>query len=297
MLERFLLVCRWQTRRNDKEWIWQTCRQEMCFMNYLEAFILGLVQGLGEFLPISSSAHLVIMPWLVDFSDPGLSFTVALHLGTLFAVLFYFWQDWIKIFFGSFSYLRTRDRSQRQPFLLLFYLIVATVPAAIGGIFLDDWAETVFRSPLLVAVNMALLGGVLLFVDKKNAGTLAMEGINLRSAILIGLSQTLALVPGVSRSGITITAGLILGLTRTEAARFSFLLSTPIIIGACVFKYQYFLQVFDDPQALFGIAVAGITGFLSIKYLLKLVAHFTYSIFCYYRFFFALLVLLVYVLR
>lgn len=272
-------------------------------MTYLHSFVLGLVQGLGEFLPISSSAHLVIAPWLFQFEDPGLAFDVALHLGTLLAVVCYFWRDWLTILGGTFHYV-TRPALRASPpiklaYKLFWYLVIASVPAALAGVLLNDWAEGYFRAPWLVALNMVALGAVLLWIDKKKAdlATANLEEITLKQALMIGCAQAFALLPGVSRSGITITVALILGLNRTASARFSFLLSTPIIFGACLLKYQYFLHVFQNPQALFGIAVSAIFGFLSIKYLMKLLRHYSYAVFSYYRFAFGAAVFALYFAR
>lgn len=266
-------------------------------MTYFESFILGLVQGLGEFLPISSSAHLVVLPWLANFKDPGLSFDVALHLGTLFAVVGYFGSDWYQLGKKSFQFCLLKKSEYKNDFLLLLKLALASVPAALAGVFLDDWAETSLRTPWFVALNMIFLGAVLLWIDRKKAGETTVKNISLTVALLIGCSQALALFPGVSRSGITITAALILGLTRVEAARFSFLLSMPIIFGACLFKYKYVAECFTDAKALLGILTAAVFGFLSIKYLLKLVQTRSYSIFCYYRFIFGAVIFLAYLLK
>ena len=264
-------------------------------MSYFESFILGLVQGLGEFLPISSSAHLVILPWIAKFKDPGLGFDVALHFGTLIAVIAYFWRDWFQIVTGACQFSLTKKHEHRSNFHLLLKLIIATVPAAIVGVLLDEWAETTLREPLIVAFNMVFLGALLMYADKKE-GSGSLLDITYSIAILIGVSQAFALLPGVSRSGITITAALALGLSRSSAARFSFLLSMPIILGACVFKYKYFLDAFNNPQALFGILVAGLFGFLSIKYLMKLIQTRSFAVFCYYRFLFGGVVALVWFL-
>lgn len=266
-------------------------------MTYFESFILGLVQGLGEFLPISSSAHLVVLPWLADFRDPGLSFDVALHLGTLFAVVGYFWNDWYQISKKSFQFCFLKQIECKNDFLLLTKLVLASIPAALAGVFLDDWAETSLRTPWFVALNMIFLGVVLLWIDRKKAGETSVKNISMTVAVLIGCSQALALFPGVSRSGITITTALFLGLTRVESARFSFLLSTPIIFGACIFKYKYITESFTDPKALLGILTAALFGFLSIKYLLKLVQTKSYSIFCYYRFVFGAVIFITYFLK
>lgn len=264
-------------------------------MSIFQSVILGLVQGLGEFLPISSSAHLVIAPWALKFPDPGLTYDVALHLGTLFAVVAYFWKDWLRIFKASSIYVTTRDVATRSlyeaDFKLLVYVVSATIPAAVIGKMLESYAEEAFRAPLLIAVNMAVMGVLLWFADGK--GSQAQKGlgeIGLRAALIVGFAQVLALIPGVSRSGITITAALLLGFRRDAAARFSFLLATPITFGACLLKAKYFPAIVSDPQALLGVLLSAVVGFLSIKYLLRLVRDFSYRAFCYYRFVFAAMV-------
>lgn len=249
-------------------------------MTYLQSILLGIVQGLGEFLPISSSAHLVITPWLFKFPDPGLTFDVALHFGTLLALLAYFWKDWIRIIL-----------EKRR---LFFIVVLATIPGAAVGYLLDELAETAFRHPLLVALNMSLLGGVLFYADGKKRRERTMEQVGLRSALIIGFSQALALVPGVSRSGVTITAGLFCGLSRTTSAFFSFLLAMPITFGACVFKMRHLFEDGAGGVEWTGIAVSAVVGFLSIKYLLRYVQTHNYRIFVYYRFGFTILVLVYY---
>ncbi len=252
-------------------------------MSLLDSVLLGIVQGLGEFLPISSSAHLVIFPWLLKFSDPGLSFDVALHFGTLFAIGTYFWRDWLQIFTSNHR--------------LLFFLILSTLPGAVAGFFLDDLAETAFRHPLLIAGTMSLLGIVLFYADTLPQKNKHSDQINLKESLIMGFAQMLALVPGVSRSGVTITAALFCGLDRAQSARFSFLMATPITLGACVMKADDFIQGQPDVTALIGIIVSAVVGFLSIKYLLLYVQKFSYRIFVYYRFAFTLLVGVIYFWR
>ncbi|MGE5455071.1 MAG: undecaprenyl-diphosphate phosphatase, partial [Methylocystaceae bacterium] len=194
-------------------------------MSLIEAIIMGLVQGLGEFLPISSSAHLILVPWLFKWTDPGLIFDIGLHLGTLIAVLVFFWQDWIKLLKGAFG--GTRSTEGR----LFWYLVLATIPGVLIGFMLESKAETVFRSPVLIAIMLIIMGVLLYWADQRGKKRVDLENIKLSSALTIGFSQALAIIPGVSRSGITMTTALLLGLKREEAARFSFLLSTPIIFG------------------------------------------------------------------
>ena len=169
-------------------------------MTIIQSIVLGIVQGLGEFLPISSSAHLVITPWLFNWKDPGLSFDVALHLGTLFAVLFYFWKDWtrlIQAFFMSLAERKIGDDIDRR---LVWFIMIASLPGAAIGYLLEDMAETAFRNPLLIAGMMILMGGILFWVDRTSKGNKKIENISFFDSFLIGLSQAIAIIPGVSRS-------------------------------------------------------------------------------------------------
>lgn len=259
-------------------------------MSTLQAVVLGLVQGLGEFLPISSSGHLIVVPWLLGWADHGLAFDVALHLGTLLAVVAAFARDWWRL--GA-SGLRCLVRG--RPFAeaearTLWRIALASVPGAVVGLLLDRWAETTFRSPPLVATTMALFGFVLLAADRRS-GPSKVEEVSTRDALLIGLAQAAAIVPGVSRSGATISAALFLGHGRPEAARFSFLMATPITFGAALVKVPKLLADGSGGPALFlGMATAAVAGFLAIKLLLALVRTRDYRPFVYYRWAFALLV-------
>lgn len=267
-------------------------------MSYFEAIILGIVQGLGEFLPISSSAHLVVAPWLFGFKDAGLGYSVALHLGTLIAVVTYFWKDWFTIFKGSLLYTTKKSPEHKRAFDLLIYLILATIPAAVFGLLLEDLADATLRQPWIVAITMSALGVLLWIADTKGKeGSDTLKHITLKTALIIGCAQALALIPGVSRSGITITAALFFGFTRSESARFSFLLSTPVIFGACLLKYKEVIGSFTNLEALSGLIAAAVFGFLSIQYLLKLVKKSSYKVFCVYRFLFSGLILVMYLLK
>jgi len=266
-------------------------------MTIIQSIVLGIVQGLGEFLPISSSAHLVITPWLFNWKDPGLSFDVALHLGTLFAVLFYFWKDWtrlIQAFFMSLAERKIGDDIDRR---LVWFIMIASLPGAAIGYLLEDMAETAFRNPLLIAGMMILMGGILFWVDRTSKGNKKIKNISFLDSFLIGLSQAIAIIPGVSRSGITITAALARKLDRETSARFSFILSTPIIAGASLLKVPKLFQNGIDITILAGLIASAIFGFLSIKYLLKYISKNSYDIFVYYRFVFAVIVIVVAVFR
>ncbi len=258
-------------------------------MTFLQAMVLGVLQGLGEFLPISSSGHLIVVPWLLGWAEHTLSFDVALHLGTLVAVLYAFAPDWWRLAKSAWSSLRGRRLLATEGGRLLVFLALASVPGAVAGKLLDDWAESTFRSPMLVAVTMAALGGVL-FVADRSRGERTLDQVTLRHALIIGLAQAVALLPGVSRSGVTISAALFLGYRREDAARFSFLLATPITAGAALIKVP---QLKPGPElhfALWGMLAAAIIGWLSIFVLLRYVRTRDYRPFVWYRFAFALLV-------
>jgi undecaprenyl-diphosphatase len=261
-----------------------------------QALVLGILQGLGEFLPISSSGHLIVVPWLLGWPPQSLSFDVALHLGTLAAVLYAFIGDWVRLAGGAWRGLR-RGRPFSEPEgRQLGLLALASVPAAVAGLLLDDWAETAFRSPALVAATMAALGAVLMLADRR-ADRGEGEAVSAGHALLIGTAQALALVPGVSRSGATISMALLLGYRREAAARFSFLLATPITFGAAVLKVPHLLQGGDVGLVLIGMAAAAVVGFLSIRVLLAYVRTRDYRPFVYYRFAFAALVAAVILVR
>lgn len=267
-------------------------------MTYLEGILLGLVQGLGEFLPISSSAHLIVAPWLFGFNDAGLGYSVALHLGTLFAVLLYFAKDWWQLTASSCLYICKRQDAHKNFFLEMFYLILATIPAGLAGLFLEDIAETTFRAPWIPAITMTILGILLWLADDRAAQNQdRAKPMTLFLALLIGCAQAMALVPGVSRSGVTITVALFLGLSRMQAARFSFLLSTPIILGACVLKLPDVQIAFTHPPALAGLITSAVIGFLSIKYLMRWIKVSSYKVFSIYRFAFTGVIVIAYIAK
>lgn len=269
-------------------------------MNFWQSIFLGIIQGLAEFLPISSSGHLVIFPYLFNFPDPGLTFDVALHLGTLLAILTYFWKDWIKIIENAFIFLffqkKISSENDYSPYFFWF-IVVATIPGAFFGIFLNDLAENMFRNPYLVAGNLVFFGWLLYFVDKKKNIFSKTISLNFKNSFLIGLSQALAILPGVSRSGITITSGLSLGLNRKNAAKFSFLISAPIIFGAIFFKLPSFLNSSPGITELIGIFSSAISGFFAISFLLKFVEKNNYTIFFWYRLFLAIIIIIISLLK
>ncbi|MGZ3590924.1 MAG: undecaprenyl-diphosphate phosphatase [Thermodesulfobacteriota bacterium] len=262
-------------------------------MTILQAVILGLAQGLGEFLPISSSAHLVLIPWFFGWTDPGLTFDVAVHLGTLVAVVIYFWKDWWRLIIKGFSDVRSVEGR------LFWYLVAASIPGAIGGYLLEKKAETVFRSPTLIAIMLILMGVFLYWVDRRSTKKIEMNHITFGTSLLIGISQVLAIVPGVSRSGITMTTGMFMGLTRAGAARFSFLLSTPIIFGAAMVKLPGLISNSSGitTNFLIGTAVSCVAGIASIGFLLRYVQTKTFLPFVWYRFILGALVIVTTIVR
>jgi undecaprenyl-diphosphatase len=251
-------------------------------MTVFQAVVLGLVQGLGEFLPISSSAHLVLAPWAFGWSDPGLAFDVALHVGTLVAVLWYFRAEWVKLSQSAFGLIRTRkaDTDEKQRFI---FIVVATIPAAIGGLLLEDYAESTFRSPTLVAMTLIVMGIVLWAADRYAPQDRPLRSMRLKDAVLIGLAQVFALVPGVSRSGATMTAGRALKLDRQSAAMFSFLMSMPITAAAAVLKAPTLFRADDLTPLLLGIVASALSGWLAIAVLLRYVSRHSFGVFALYR--------------
>ena len=269
-------------------------------MDIFQSIILGITQGLGEFLPISSTAHLILAPYFFGWQDPGLSFDVALHIGTLIAVVAFFWKDWIDIFASAVNgifHTNYELRATSYEPKLLWLLVIASVPGAIFGFLFDDYAEHVFRNPLLIAFTLSFVGLILYLVDKYAKHKKDINHISIKDAVLIGLSQAIAIIPGVSRSGATMTTGLALGLSREQAARFSFLLSTPIILGAAIFKVPHLLQTGITLPIIFGIIAAAISGYLAIKYMLRFIQKVGYAPFFWYRLALAAIIVIVYFLR
>lgn len=246
-------------------------------MTVFQALVLGIVQGLGEFLPISSSAHLVLVPWALGWQYAGLTFDVALHIGTLISVVAFFWKDWLTLLGDAVRRKGTHEAS------LFWFLVAATIPGAAVGYLFEEQAETVFRTPLLIGIMLIVMGIILYWVDRRAANRKSIKGISLSDSLLIGLSQAFAIIPGVSRSGVTMTAGRALGLTREAAARFSFLLSTPIIVGAGLFKIKDIAPGDINAAFIAGVASSAVVGFISIGFLLKYLAQRSFGVFVWYR--------------
>jgi undecaprenyl-diphosphatase len=247
-------------------------------MTVLQSFILGLAQGLGEFLPISSSAHLILIPWFLGWHDPGLTFDVALHIGTLLAVIAFFWKDWLLLIrHGLGNGLKTKEGR------MFWFIVAASIPGALIGALLENSAETSFRNPVIIAVMLLVMGMLLYLADRYGAKRQSSESISLGQSLIIGLSQAFAIIPGVSRSGITIASGLFLGLTREDAARFSFLLSTPIIAGAGILKLRHLSLSAITTPFLVGFITSAVVGFLVIGFLLRWLRRKSFLPFVWYR--------------
>lgn len=265
----------------------------------LHAFVLGLVQGLGEFLPISSSAHLIVVPWLFKWQDPGLGFDVALHWGTLLAVVVYFRNDiWLlaKGFMHSL-FKSTRDFQNNIYQKLSWLIILASIPAAVIGKLLEEQAEQAFRSPLLIACTMLGFGIILALADRFGKKLKNLDHIKPVHALLVGCSQALALIPGVSRSGSTMTTGLALGFKRADAARFSFLMAIPITFGAGLLKIKDFHTGVSSAELAVGFLTSAVVGFFCIRFLLRLLAKKDFTLFVWYRIGFAVLIAVIYFIR
>jgi undecaprenyl-diphosphatase len=256
-----------------------------------QALVLGVLQGLSEFLPISSSAHLALAPWLFHWRDPGLAFDVALHFGTLIAVLWYFRAQWASLFGAAVNIVAHR-RVETEEERRVIYLIIATIPGAIAGLALEKYAESAFRDPRLIATVLILMGILLWWTDKRAAQDRPLNAMRWVDALLIGLAQMFAIIPGVSRSGSTITAGRGLRLTREGAAVFSFLMSMPIIAAAALLKVPHVLKTEGiDAPLVVGVVASAVSGWLAISVLLRFVVRRSYGVFAVYRIVVGLIVL------
>jgi undecaprenyl-diphosphatase len=303
-----------------------------------QAIILGAVQGLTEFLPISSTAHLALIPWVFGWRDPGLTFDVALHVGTLVAVLIYFWRTWMELFAAclrdrlgrrgtenaesSENPLEVERAEPAEPAehsegkqianepvrggagageplpagaRLLWLLVLGTIPAGVIGLLLEKHVETTLRSPWVMGTMLITVGLLMAYADKLKAGTKTLRSLRLADVLAVGFAQASALIPGVSRSGITITAGLFMHFQRDTAARFSFLLSTPIIAGACLKKLMDVQKTGLPPEMLApfaaGAVASAIVGYATIAFFLKFLQFGTFRIFVYYRVIIGIIVL------
>jgi undecaprenyl-diphosphatase len=267
----------------------------------IQALVMGLVQGLTEFLPISSSGHLVLVPWLFGWKDPfidSVAFTVVLHMGTLLALLVYFWRDWARLIPAGLAAIRDRSLKGDPDRRMAFLLVVATIPAVIVGPIFESKLEDLVREPAPVALMLCVGAAILWLAERWGSKKREMDAITFRESLGIGIAQVVALVPGISRSGVSISAGLFLGLKREAAARFSFLMATPVIGGAGVWEARKFLthEAGANPElnvVAIGFVAAAISGLLAIRFMLEFLRRQSVNAFVVYRVVAAILVFIV----
>jgi undecaprenyl-diphosphatase len=283
----------------------------------LQAIVLGIVQGATEFIPISSSAHLIIIPWLLGWTNPALTsltFDVSLHMGTLVAVLAFFAKDWVRLIRAWFLSIKERKIGKDPDRRLAWFVLIGTIPGGLMGVLAESRIEKLFHQPgvpiqpvamIAMAFIIAILGAALLLADRLARHLKDIEHLTLKDVLIIGFAQAFAIFPGVSRSGATITAGLALGLKRDDAARFSFLLSAPIIAGAGLKNLFDILGqmksgiIASGELVLFpvGMIVAAVSGYLCIRFLLKYLSDHTVDVFAIYRWGLAALIAVVALFR
>lgn len=255
-----------------------------------QAILYGIVQGITEFLPVSSTAHLDLLPWILGWKQPGNVFDVALHLGTAIAVIVFFYKDWVRLIRAGFEDAKSQDGQ------LFWALMIATVPGAIAGVMLDPFMNGF--SPLLTGILLIVMGIVLYVCDRIGKIEAGLENMGLRRSMIVGIAQVLAIIPGVSRSGITMSAGRAVGVDRAGIAKFTFLLSSPIILGDALFHAKDLPGV-SIPILPFVAAVltAAVVGMLSIRFLLHYLKTRSFLVFSIYRFIFGTFIIVLCFIR
>ncbi len=267
-------------------------------MSILQALILGIVQGLTELLPISSSAHLYIIPWVLNwtnsatFNEAFEAFDVALHAGTLLAIVLFFFKDWIKLIVGGYNQVVKKKKSFEGK--MFWYLVIATIPGGAIGFLLDKFLEDALTTPIIIGIALIVMGIILYVVDKNAKSEVEYKDMTFKQTFLIGLSQALAFIPGVSRSGITMTTGRLLGIKRESVAKYSFLLSTPIVAGATLYKLKDFVV---SVPFFIGILASFIVGVLVIKFLMNYLKKGSFKGFAIYRVIVGIAIILLWIIR
>ena len=255
-------------------------------MPLYQAIVLAVVQGLTEFLPVSSTAHLTLFPWLLGWRDPGLTFDVALHAGTLFAVLLYFWRMWVEMLSAAAGFGGSGNPASENR-RLFWYLVIGTIPGALAGFKFEHAAEETLRQPMIVGAALILVALFMWAAESASRRDETLGEVTLLDSVVVGFSQALAVIPGVSRSGITMSTGLFRRMTRETAARFSFLLSTPIIAGAALKKLVEVRHEGLAPEMrlpfVVGIVVSGLVGYAVIAWLIRYLERGTFKPFIVYR--------------
>jgi len=265
-------------------------------MPLLQVIVLAVVQGITEFLPISSTAHLYLTSWLLGWQTEALDFDIALHIGTLLAILLYFLSDWLQILAQGFGVRYGRDEELKRNPMMLWLLAIATIPVGVFGFVFNKQAETTWRSPYVIGVMLVGVGVLMWLAERAGRMRRDLSSVNLQDSVVIGLAQALAIVPGTSRSGITISAGLFRDFDRRSAARFSFLLSAPAIAAAAgkalydMHKHGGFDAILNAPF-LVGVAVSALTGCAAISWFLHYLRRSSLRPFVYYRIIFGIIVI------
>jgi undecaprenyl-diphosphatase len=256
----------------------------------IQALVMGLVQGLTEFLPVSSSGHLILVPWFFGWKDPfidSLAFSVMLHMGTLLALLVYFWRDWLALVPAGLASIRDRSLAGDPDRKMAWLIVVATIPAVLVGPLLNDTIESSVREPAKVAVMLCIGAAILWLAERWGSKLREMTSLTFVGAFGIGVAQVLALVPGISRSGVSIAGGLFQGLNREAAARFSFLMATPVVAGAGAFEALKLIRATDVKPDLhlivIGFVAAAISGLLAIRFMLEFLRRQSVNSFVVYR--------------
>lgn len=254
--------------------------------NVFQAIVLGIVQGLTEMLPVSSSAHLYAIPKLFGWGEIG-DFDVALHAGTLLAIVLFFFKDWLKLIAGGYKKVVKKEDSFEGR--MFWYIVAATIPGGIIGFVLDKYCGAFLTNPLVIGLALIIMGSLLYIVDLKSKNEIEYENMTFKQTFLIGITQALAFIPGVSRSGITITTGRLMGIKREAVARYSFMLSAPIVLAATIYKMKDFVL---NPSFFIGVFVSFLVGLFVIKLLLNYLKKGDFKIFAIWRIIFGIIILI-----